>query len=288
MGNCLQALLLYFSSPELAKHTVYALEKPYSGAYIVTLCESAMLLFTITIIQFPRIKKIHNTNSSNPSLTITGDGSNISSRSLFVIASQRAFLIAVFIGFVSWSAMAIQMSGTPLAMKNVGYDFIQVTTAVECHLLGMFAPSFFSGTLCHWFGSRLVMIAGLFIQLIGIFIFQRGFEISYFYLGLILVGIGWNFGYVGASTLLTKSYRREEKTKTHSLFEGIVMLSISIAFFSSAFAVQFLGWKILTERLISTYVATTLLILTLDTTFVIYKTKNIRAEIIVDENSGIQ
>ena len=281
-------LFLYFSRPEIAKHTVNTLEKPYSGAYIVTLCESAVLLLTITIIQFPRIKKTHNTNSSNQLQAITGHDSNISSRSLFVIASQRTFLIAVLIGFVSWSAMAIQMSGTPLAMKNVGYDFIHVTTAVECHLLGMFAPSFFSGTLCHWFGSRLVMIAGLFIQLIGILIFQRGFEISYFYLGLIFVGIGWNFGYVGASTLLTKSYGPEEKTKTHSLFEGIVMLSISISFFSSAFAVQFLGWKILTGRLISTYVATILLILTLDTAFVIYKTRNIRAETTVDENTRIQ
>ena len=93
---------------------------------------------------------------------------------------------------------------------------------------------------------------------------------------------GWNFGYVGASVLLTKCHRLEEKTKTHSLFEVIVMISISISFFSSAFAQQFFGWMILTGRLVAIYLTVAIFILAGDTAFVFYKTKDIRREIMLD------
>ncbi|CAF4705182.1 unnamed protein product [Rotaria sp. Silwood1] len=168
-GGCLSSII----GPEIAKYTVSALSKPFSGAYLTTL------------------------------------------------STQRTFLIAALGGFVSWSAMAIQMSATPLAMTAAGYSFVQVTTAVECHLLGMFVPSFISGSLCSWFGSRSIMLTGVIIQLTGTLLFQRGFEISHFNLGLIIIGVGWNFGYVGASALLTQTHRPNEKTKTHSfVFES--------------------------------------------------------------------
>ncbi|CAF4523964.1 unnamed protein product [Rotaria sp. Silwood2] len=98
-------------------------------------------------------------------------------------------------------------------------------------------------------------------------------------MGLIIVGIGWNLGYVGSSVLFTKSYCPEEKMKAHSLYEAILMFSISISFFSSAFAEQFLGWKTLTGMLIRIYMAAAVLIVAVDTAFVFYKTKNIRIEI---------
>lgn len=265
---------------------VNVLPKPYSGAYLIALGECTMILLTMKIIQFPDVKKAHDT-SILTSLSMTVDR-NLSKtgRSIFAIACQRTFLIAALGAFVSWSAMAIQMSATPLAMSGAGHSFIQVTTAVEYHLLGMFIPSFFTGTLCNWLGTRLVMLIGLLTQLTGTLLFQRGFDVGHFNLGLIIVGVGWNFGYVGASVLLTKSYRPDEKTKAHSLYEAIVMLSISISFFSSAFAEQFLGWMVLTGRLVSIYLATAVLILAVDTIFVFYKTKDIRTEITVNDMTG--
>lgn len=266
---------------------VNALPKPYTGAYVIALSECMLLLLTITIIQFPNVQKVHDTLVST-SLSVTADSSlNRPGRSIFTIASQRTFLMAALGGFVSWSAMAIQMSATPLAMAHAGHSFPQVVSAVEYHVLGMFAPSFFTGTLCNWFGSRLVMLTGLSLELTGALLFQRGFETAHFNLGLIIVGIGWNFGYVGASLLLTKSHRPEEKTKTHSLYETIVMISLSISFFSSAFAEEFLGWMVLTGRVISIYLAVAVLILIVDTAFVFYKTKDIRSEIVVP-NKDVQ
>jgi MFS family permease len=217
------------------------------------------------IIQFPDINRADYT----PVSISESNGSNQtrpkSQRSLYAIVCQRTFLVAAFGGFVSWSSMAVQMSAIPLAMNGVGYSFAQATTVIEYHLLGMFAPSFFTGILCDWFGSRAVLFIGFIIHLSGALLFQLGFEIAYFTFGAIIIGIGWNLGYVGASTMLTEAHNAEEKAKTHSAYEGIVMTSISISFFSSGFVAKYFGWKVLTSRIIALYLASAILILTIDT-----------------------
>ncbi|CAF3332763.1 unnamed protein product [Rotaria socialis] len=274
-GGCFSTIL----GPEIATHTVNMLSKPYCGAYIATLGEFLLLLFLMTIIQFPDMSTKYAALIPSSSSTTRNSNSGLDGRSIFVIAGQRTFLVAIFIGFVSWSSMSVQMSATPLAMTGFGYSFRQVITAIECHLLGMFVPSFFSGTLCNWCGSRLLMVAGLVTQLIGALLLQRNMAISSFNVGLIFVGIGWNFGYVASSALLMKSHKPEEKPKVHSIYEAITMLSITISFFAAAFAEQSLGWKILTGRLMAYYLVTAIVILTIDTTFVFYKTRSIKLEI---------
>ena len=251
-------------SPEIAKHTVNALPKLYSGAYLTTLCECTLLFFTMTIIRFSDVTKADYTSVATSATQTAEISHETVGRSLITIAGQRTFLMAALGGFVSWSAMALQMSAAPLVMTSAGHSFSQATTAVEFHLLGMFVPSFFTGTLCSWFGSRLVMLIGLTTQLIGALLFKRGYQVNHFNLGLIVIGIGWNFGYVGASALLTQSHRAEEKTKAHSLYEAIVMTGITISFFSSAFVVHFLGWPFLTGKLITVYLSIALLILAID------------------------
>ena len=270
---------MYYFRPEIAKYTVNALPKLYSGAYLTTLCECTLLLFTITIIRFSDIKKTEYTSVVIPEEKEVNLDYEIQGRSLTTIAKQRTFIMAALGGFVSWSAMAVQMSAAPLVMRSLGYNFSQTTTAVEYHLLGMFAPSFFTGTLCTWFGSRIVMLIGLMIELAGALLFKRGCEVGDFNLGLIIIGIGWNFGYVGASTLLTQSHRPEEKTKTHSLYEAIVMIAITISFFSSAFIVHFLGWSFLTGKLIIAYLSIVIFVLAMDSILVWRKTRRMSDEL---------
>ena len=248
--------------PEIAKYTVYLLPKLYSGAYLTTLCECTILLITMTLIQYETIQSVEYQPTATTADQTIETKIVVQPRSVFAIARQRTFFIAVFGAFVSWSAMATQMSATPLAMSASGYSFTQVTTAVEYHLLGMFVPSFVSGILCTWFGCRLIMITGIIMQLVGTMLFQRGLQIFHFHTGLIIIGVGWNLGYVGASALLSECHQPNEKTKTHSLFEAIVMLSISLSFFSSGFAEQYFGWMFLTGKIITTYlsIATSLLL----------------------------
>lgn len=264
------------------------LQKSYSGAYIITLSEFVLIMLLITIIQFPKTKKESAMLLPSSSAMTVNSNSSLTGRSLFVIASQRTFLIAAFVCFVSWSSMSIQMSSTPLAMTSAGYSFREVITALECHLLGMFVPSFFAGNLCNWCGSRLLMIAGLLTQLIGAIIFQHNLAIISFNVGLVFVGVGWNFGYVASSALLTKSHKPDEKTKVHSLYEAITMLSITVSFFSAAFAEHSLGWKILTGKLITYYLVIATVIVVLDTAFVFYKTRSIKLEINVTHEQSIQ
>lgn len=271
--------------PEIAKRVVNILPKPYSGAYVIALAECTILLLTMIIIQFPDVRNAHNAPISTSVSTSANDNQSTRGRSIFTIVRQRTFLVAALGGFVSWSAMAIQMSAAPLAITRAGHSFDQATSAVEYHLLGMFGPSFFSGFLCNWFGGRLVMLTGLLIELAGALLFQRGVEMGHFHLGLVILGIGWNLGYVGSSVLLTKAYRPEEKTKTHSLYEAIVMTSIAVSFLSAAFAEQFIGWMTLTGKVISIYLGAIVLILVIDTAFVFYKTKGIRAEIPIRDKS---
>ena len=225
----------------------------------------------MTLIQLPVIKKADYARVSKSPPNTTRRRNNATKRSIFAIARQRTFLIAAFGGFVSWSAMAIPMSATPLAMTGAGHSYAESTTAIEYHLLGMFAPSFFTGNLCDWFGNRLVLLIGLLMQLAGILLFQRGLKISHFNTGLIIIGIGWNLGYVGASALLTQSHRRKEKLKAHSLFEAIVMSGICISFFSSAFIEQHFGWTVLTGKIISTYLLVSVLIVSVDTALAFFK-----------------
>lgn len=239
----------------------------------------------MTIIQYPDMRKADYALVSTSVSKSACDNNKKNGRSLRTIASQRTFIISVLGSFVSWSAMVIQMSATPLAMNAVGHNFARTTTAIECHLLGMFTPSFFTGTLCKWFGNRIVMITGFLTQLIGALLFQRGFEFGHFNLGLIIVGIGWNLGYVGASALLPLAHRPEEKAKTHSLYEAINMFGISIASLSSAFILQHFGWMVLTGRIISVYLGLATFILLVDTACVFYKTKSIRKEIVSDDNN---
>lgn len=250
---------------------------------MTTLCECTLLLLSLTLIQFPRHKKADYAIVSTTSSKADTSENSKPARSILTIACQRKFLVAALGGFVSWSAMAVQMSATPLAMSGVGHSFAQATTAVEYHLLGMFVPSFFTGTLCNIFGSRLVMLTGFLTQLTGTLLFQRGFRVSHFNLGLIIVGIGWNFGYVGASALLTESHRPEEKLKTHSLYEAIVMSGISLAFFSAAFMEQRFGWMFLTGRIVSTYLTLVVLILSVDTIFTYCQHKNVRTPLPIDD-----
>lgn len=270
---------MYCFRPEIAKHTVNALPKLYSGAYLTTLCECTLLFFTMTIIRFSDVKKADYTMVAASVTKEIIVNHETRSRSLITIATQRTFIMAALGGFVSWSAMAVQMSAAPLVMTSVGHSFSQATTAVEFHLLGMFIPSFFTGTLCTWFGGRMIMLVGLMTQLTGALLFKRGYEINHFNLGLIIIGVGWNFGYVGASALLTQSHRPEEKTKAHSLYEAIVMAALTISFVSSAFIVHFFGWLFLTGKLIIVYLFITLFIVALDSIVVWCKTRQMSDEL---------
>ncbi len=163
-------------------------------------------------------------------------------RSLMEIASSPQFIIAVMAGVVSYSLMSFIMTAAPLAMMHHGHDKADAALGIRWHILAMYAPSFFTGAFIMRFGSRTITALGLLILAASGMIAQMGMEISHFWISLILLGLGWNFGFIGATAMVTDCYRPEEKTKVQTMNDFLVFASVAISSFSSGKVLADSGW----------------------------------------------
>jgi len=164
-------------------------------------------------------------------------------RSIAEIARQPAFVIAVATGAVSYGVMNLLMTATPLAMHACQYPFREAAFVIQWHILGMFVPSFFTGSLIRRFGLMTIMVTGVVLNLVCVGIALHGTEVWNFWLAMVLVGVGWNFMYVGATTLLTETYDPPEKAKAQGFNEStiFVTLAMSSLFSGALFTLQ--GWE---------------------------------------------
>jgi len=137
------------------------------------------------------------------------------------------------------------MTATPLAMGFCGHPYGAAATVISSHVVGMFAPSFVTGTLIKRFGVLAVMATGVALLFTCIGVALSGQAVSHFWWALVLLGIGWNFTYVGGSTLLTEAYRPSERAKVQGANEMIVFTVQAMAAFSSGVLVNARGWDTL-------------------------------------------
>jgi MFS family permease len=163
-------------------------------------------------------------------------------RPLLEIARQPKFFVAAMAGIVAYSGMVMLMSVTPLAMQICGLDFYQTTSVIQWHVLGMYVPAFFTGHLIRYFGTYKVMLAGGVAMATCILIGSLGQTYIHFWAAQTLLGVGWNFLYVGATTLLTETYTVEERAKTQALNELLVFVVTGIAIFFSGQLLHNVGW----------------------------------------------
>lgn len=164
-------------------------------------------------------------------------------RPLAAIARQPVFIVAVLSGMVGYAVMTLVMTSTPLAMVGCGFAFTDAAFVIQWHSVGMFAPSFFTGSLISRFGIVSVLLAGASLMAAAVGINLSGIEMMHFFSGLVLVGIGWNFLYVGGSTLVTETYAPSEKAAAQGLNDFLVFSSSAgAAFFSGALQHRF-GWE---------------------------------------------
>jgi MFS family permease len=139
--------------------------------------------------------------------------------------------------------MNLLMTATPLAMMCARLDFAATATVIQWHLVAMFAPSFLTGSLIRRLGVMQVMLLGGALTLAAIGVALSGDELLHFGIALALVGIGWNFMYVGATTLLTETYREEEKALVQAGNDGLVFLGVTVATLAAGPLVDGLGWE---------------------------------------------
>ncbi len=163
-------------------------------------------------------------------------------RPLGVIVRQPLFITAVICGAVSYMLMNFLMTAAPLAMQMSGHSQENSNLGLQWHVIAMYAPSFFTGRLITRFGAGRVVIAGLVLTGASAAAGLTGLDVAHFWLTLILLGIGWNFGFVGASALVLECHRPEEKTRVQSFNDFIVFGTMAVGSFASGGLLAAYGW----------------------------------------------
>jgi MFS family permease len=164
-------------------------------------------------------------------------------RSLSHIMQQPVFLVAVLGSMVGYGSMALLMTATPLAMTEVHHPFHTAASVIQWHVLGMFAPSFFTGFLIVRFGVLTIVVLGVVLNLLCVVTNLSGTGVEQFRLALTLLGIGWNFMFVGSTTLLTQAYMPTEKAKTQAMHDFFMFGCVAVAAFLSGNLLNGMGWK---------------------------------------------
>jgi len=164
-------------------------------------------------------------------------------RALSVIMLQPTFIVAAITGMLGYALMSLIMTATPLTMRIHEHTFSDTAFVIQWHVLGMFAPSFFTGNLIKRFGVLKVMTSGAILVLACSIINLTGTTMLHLWSALLLLGVGWNFLFIGATTLLTETYTEPEKAKTQAVNDFLVFTAVTAAVLSAGWLQHFVGWK---------------------------------------------
>ena len=166
-------------------------------------------------------------------------------RSIGFVLTRPAFLVAVLCAMIAYGTMNLLMTATPLAMDHRQMAFTETAFVIQWHIVGMFAPSFFTGNLINRFGVLKIMFVGALALISCALIALSGQMYTHFLVGLILLGIGWNFLYIGATTLLTEVYQPSEKALIQGINEFMVFSATAFTALISGYLHHRLGWEAL-------------------------------------------
>ncbi|WP_034387966.1 MFS transporter [Comamonas composti] len=169
--------------------------------------------------------------------SVTGEA-----RPLLEIARTPQFVVAASAGVVSYGLMAFLMTAAPMAMVGCGHSVGEAALGIQWHVLAMFGPSFFTGRLIARFGKRTITALGLVLIAASGALALLGLEIFHFWGALILLGVGWNFGFIGATAMLTDCYRPAERAKVQAFNDFLVFGTVALASFGSGQLLHSAGW----------------------------------------------
>lgn len=164
-------------------------------------------------------------------------------RPLGEIARTPQFVVACAAGVVSYGLMAFLMTAAPMAMVGCGHSVGEAAMGIQWHVLAMFVPSFFTGKLIARYGKQPVTALGLLMIGAAGVLALMGLDIFHFWGSLILLGVGWNFGFIGATALLTECYRPSERAKVQALNDFLVFGTVAVASFGSGQLLHSAGWN---------------------------------------------
>ena len=217
-----------FLGPESTRWAKDLLPTPFLGSFLVLAAIGVVALAVQSLVRVPP-----------PSIEERAGGG----RRLSTIIRQPTFVVAALAGGLGYGLMNLLMVATPLAMSFCSHPYSAAALAIEWHVVGMYAPGFVTGSLIKRFGTLRMILAGVALVTGCIFVALNGTSVGHFVAALVLLGVGWNFMYVGGTTLLTESYRPAEKAKTQGANDFIVFMVMGISSFSSGALVSAAGWE---------------------------------------------
>jgi MFS family permease len=218
------------AGPNLASATRTLMDTPFAGAYLALAFVALLGLATVAFIDFPEHKVAAKSAGGRP---------------LMEIMKQPVFIVAALGSALGYGVMNLLMAATPLAMQQCGLPFSDAALVLEWHVIGMFAPGFFTGHLIKRFGTLRIMAIGVALNALCIAIALSGVELHKFLIALFLLGVGWNFLFTGATTLALDSYKPEEKDKAQGALNFCVFATLALSSFASGVLVTTQGWALL-------------------------------------------
>ncbi len=217
------------AGPNLAAATRQMFAVPFAGAYLALALVALLSMALMRFIDFPA-----------PPARAQGGG-----RPLAEIARQPVFIVAAAAGALGYGVMNLLMAATPIAMQICSLPFEDAALVLEWHVIGMFAPGFFTGHLIRRFGALPVMGAGLLLNLACIAVALSGVELRHFAIALCLLGVGWNFLFTGSTTLSLTAYTAEERDRAQGALNFCVFATLALTSFASGVLVTTQGWQLL-------------------------------------------
>jgi MFS family permease len=220
-----------FVGPQLGAHARNAVrDLPFAGSFLVI-----ALLGILTVLAALALRL--------PEGAATPTRSAATGRSLATLARQPDYVAAVASCTLGYSAMAFIMQAAPIAVVAAGHPLTDAAFVMQMHLVGMYGPSFFTGRLIGWLGVRRTIAAGAGLLVLGGLVALGGTSTFRFPVALLCCGVGWNWMYIGGTTLLTESYRPEERTKAQACNEFVMFAAVTLISFATGWILQNFGWS---------------------------------------------
>jgi MFS family permease len=226
-GGILGAVL----GPNMANWTKNLLSVPYMGVYFSLAIVALLGIVAMQGIEFP------------PEAAKKAD--EPAARSMREIFGQRVFLVSVICAAAGYGIMNLLMAATPLAMDVCGFAFHDTAFVLEWHVIGMFAPGFYTGDLIKRFGAFKVMVVGVLLNFACVAIAISGQSLYYFVAALLTLGVGWNFLFTGATTMAISLFSAQEKNKAQASINFCVFATMAVTSLSSGALVTTAGWSLL-------------------------------------------
>jgi len=225
-------IIAAFIGPILVNYTFDIYVVPFFGSFISILFLASFAILTLSFLDIPRPDLRERATSGRP---------------LWIVAQNPELLGAIFVGMVGYGMMSLLMTATPLAMVAHGYMVHDASFVIQWHLVAMFGPALFTGSLINRLGVMRVMMIGALLLFLSILTALTGETVTYFWTALFALGLGWNFTFIGASFLLTETYLPKERAKIQALNDFMVFGFVALCSLTSGTLFHYFDWHTINQ-----------------------------------------